>query len=345
MVVSLSVFWIICIVIVVILLVPFVYFHLIKNIDKLKYLLFLPALVIPFIIFSPDIIKVTDCDTYTTDVVVLPTGDFTRGTHAYVMNNCPRTLYVEAIAYGNATTDFETLWCDSGQVVMCPKRIDFVLEEAPDSISVENKKGDIRYMLSCSLTYDEFTTQRLDYFNNLLEENPDDVESLYYKGGVLDEMGDSIAAAECFGRVIDLCTGGVQSYYIAPSLARLERWEQAIVEYKKHINSPTAEKFAVLAEIGYCYMGLGDWGKARTYFEESLKVEDNITVHLRLAMVARQEGRTDDMKKSLEAIWNAEPALSRSYNCVEEIEFAGAGSFSPREKQMLRQVFAAYEEV
>lgn len=123
MIVSVTVFWIVCGVMALALLIPFVYFHLIKNISYFKYLLFLPALVFPFGMLSPDIIVVDDCGVYTHNVLLWPTGEYSRGRHSYVVNHSQRSLYWSPVEYGTATTEVEPQLCDPQQTIQCPSTI------------------------------------------------------------------------------------------------------------------------------------------------------------------------------------------------------------------------------
>lgn len=346
MVVSLSVFWIICAALVVVLLIPFVYFHLVKNISYFKYLLFLPVLVFPFGMLSPDIIVVDDCGTYTRNVLLLPTDEYSRGRHTYVVNHSERSLYWTPVEYGTSVSEYEPLYCESGETIQCKSSIDYIFEEAPDTISVKNKKGDIRYQLSCLPTREEQLASYLEYYDRELQDDPDNIESLFYKGNTLEDMGRTEEANEQFRRVTEIYRKDMTpSYFAGAAYGRLEQWKDAIDAYKKYLETEPAElnKSVPYSNMGYCSIWLDDMNNARSFFGKSLEAShNNIYAHLGLAIVAYKEGKPEEMNDRMKTIWVLHPELEHSPDRIGELEMEGS-YFTPDEKQLLEQVFAAYK--
>lgn len=153
MIVSLTVYYIICGLVVLLLLSPFFYFRFIKGIKKDRDFTALLALfIVPFNWVMPPVITVTDCENYTKDVVIFPTNGYSLGKHSYVVNNSTSNLYFEAIVYGNDNPDVDDTIIKPGEIYDCPiLHINYVLETPPSSVSIKGS-GTVHYHLSCMQT-------------------------------------------------------------------------------------------------------------------------------------------------------------------------------------------------
>ncbi len=346
MIVSYTVFWIVCVFLGAILLLPFFYFNFIRKVSQPKPFLVLLALLFPFIWNSPNIIQVTSCGSYTKEVLLWGKDSYTSGRHNYIVNNSDEILYLEPIFYGNVATDSKPQVCAPGQTIESKGSINYLFEDAPEKISVKNQKGAVRWILSCLPSYEEQRAITLEHYNKNLKENPNDIESLFYKGAILEEMGQTGAAVECFkqaAKIYDEGTG--QSYFAAPSLGRLQQWNEAIEVYKKYLDTNEAENFAIYTNIGYCYIGLDNMKEARSYFEKAMELNSElIPIPLGLAIVNYKDGKIDEMKKNIDAVWGIQPELPHSFDCIQQLEYDWGGYFSPSEKQLLEKVFAAYTQ-
>jgi len=345
MILPITGFYILCVVLVILLLTPFLYFEFIKKSEK-KILFILPALVVPFVIFTPYIVEVEDCDSYNEKAVILPEGEFTRGRGYYLVNKSQNTLYITPIVYGSAITDAETIYCTPGETIKYTEAIHYILEEAPDSIMLKDSHGAVRYLLGCIPSYEEQLKISLANVEDSLKQNPDDVTYLFYKGSLLHSLGKTAEADESFQKAIQADKKApVRSLFAAYSYGRLEQWEPAIAIYKQYLDSTTFdEKSYIYSNLGFCYIGAGDAGKAKISFTDAItELEENIMAYLGLAMIAAGENDLAAVKKNLDTLWQLRPDYPHSYEAVNMIEEEGA-YFSPVERDLLQRVFAMYEE-
>lgn len=340
MIVSDNMFVLIYLLLAFILTIPFLYFCFVKKVRKPAIWLLLPAFTFFFVWRSPDIIAVTGCGTYTSKVVVFPTENYERGTHNYIINNSDHTLCIEAIVYGDAKTDTDPVYCGIGETIEYSNKIDYLFEDAPEEIYTKNS-GEIRYELYCLPTNEEY----IEAYNESLKKNPNDIETLFNKGSLLEEMGQIDSAYVNFNKAADIyCEGINDSHSAAYCFARLERWEEAIEVHKKYFDTEDSIN-VILPNLGYCYIALNSLNEARRCFDNILKSNSEmLTAHLGLAIVNYKENNYDEMKKNIENLWKIDDELSHSFDSITELEEYWGYYFSSKEKQLLKQVFEAYKE-
>lgn len=342
MIVSYTIFCVICAVIAFILVTPFLYFCFVKKIRKPGLLLFLPALTIIFAIRSPHIIEVTDCGVYTEKRLILPKDEYKRGNHNYLINKSSHELCIEPIAYGDVEVKQEAIYCLPGKSVTYPKEINYKFTDSPDTIYIEaSRPGEIRYELYCVPTNEEY----LEEYNELLKKDPYNIETIYFKGSLLEEMGQTDSAYIYFNKAADIYREGLNdSHSAAYCFERIESWKEAIDVHKKYYNTEDTIN-VILPNLGYCYIALDSLKEARRCFDKILKSNNELlTAHLGLAIVNYKQGNYNEMKRNIEDVWEVDDKLSRSFGCITELEEDWGYYFSPKEKQLLKQVYEAYQK-
>lgn len=152
MIISNTLFYVICGVIAVLILIPSIKKKFVSGSDSFHWSVVFLAVLIPLFLFTPNIYTVTDCDNYTKEVLLLPKDDYQMGKHSYIVNNSDKGLYLAYIVYGTASTNNDDIIIVPGASEECQEPIDYVLEEAPLSISIDRKskiKGEVKSELSC----------------------------------------------------------------------------------------------------------------------------------------------------------------------------------------------------
>lgn len=119
------------------------------NQKKAANWVWLPILVVPFNWIMPSVITVSDCTTYTKEVLIFPSGKYALGFHLYIKNHSSSDLFLESIVFGKAQRKIKDILIKPYETKKCEiTKINYILESPPATVIVD-EKGEIHYMLSC----------------------------------------------------------------------------------------------------------------------------------------------------------------------------------------------------
>lgn len=152
-------------------------------------------------------------------------------------------------------------------------------------------------------------------FAELLEEDKNSKEALYYRGNfLLYAMGDLDGARKAYEEVLSRDSGFALAHYDMAVIQRdLGDMDQAIASYEKalaiHPNFPEA-----LSNLGGFYFRTGQEEKALVTFERALKVYPNFVQGLsNLGAVLNKLGRSKEARPLLEKALQLDPEFAVAY--------------------------------
>lgn len=152
MIVSLNTYYFICAIIVLLCLSPALYTRFVKKQgNKRDWSAVLILILLPINWFTPAVFTVESCGTYTKNILLLPSSDYSLGRHNYIENKSTNDLLLEYIAYGNVAEDEvgDNITIKAGDTKEVPEiHINYVFESAPESVKLKGK-GTVHTRLSC----------------------------------------------------------------------------------------------------------------------------------------------------------------------------------------------------
>lgn len=153
MVISSTIFYVTCGILAVLILIPSIRKKFMQGGSNFHWSAVFLAIFIPIGLFTPYVYTVTNCDEYTTEILIFPTSEYKMGNHCYVSNKSDKGLYVQFIVYGTVSNDKinDNVIVTPGTIELIKDHsIDYKFTDAPSSISSKSG-GEIKSELSCFL--------------------------------------------------------------------------------------------------------------------------------------------------------------------------------------------------
>jgi tetratricopeptide (TPR) repeat protein len=151
-----------------------------------------------------------------------------------------------------------------------------------------NAFADAHHLLGVSLSLLGHTERALEQFDRALDLNPRYLEALIHRGLLLNQLGRSTEAEECFRRAALADTGNVKGF-AAPVAAQLAN---------RH------------AELAHSYAEVGALELAAEQYRRALELGPTChDLRYRLARVLLEAGRALEAREELEQVVTARPAF------------------------------------
>lgn len=184
-------------------------------------------------------------------------------------------LLNEAVAADSTDIDawlgMAAFYRGKGDITACIDLLNQTAQRFPKDARPHYDLGQIHMQ---SATYDDAYTA-FDAVTQLLPENP----GAWLNAGLSLLMADSVARSEpYFRRAVDLMPGHFQpQFYLGTALSQLNRNEEAKVHLEAALgqNPQGGTRVLVMSTLASVYDGLGNYNRADTLFEESLRLDPN----------------------------------------------------------------------
>lgn len=108
--------------------------------------------------------------------------------------------------------------------------------------------------------------------------------------------------------------------------------------YKKLSPSDTDGRATVLSNIGYCYLELKDWKNGEKYFDQSLKLQQDVDPMIGKLLLYHQSGNAKKLTDAKAAVIRQDARLKEGISGIEALEADGY-FYTPAQKELLAQIF------